>query len=559
MRKMRLFIIHTLLIFFVFFLVGCGEETKTFIVSFDTNGGNNIEDVIVESGSKVDAPTSPMKEDFTFAGWFMDEKFETFYSFNNTVTSDIKLYAKWLKKISIYTVNDFHGAIEDRARQIAGFIMGNKDKNFNNTVVVSAGDMLQGTGISNLKYGLDTINIMNIIGFDAMTCGNHEFDWDLNTVLNYFDNNKDNGEADFPLLGCNIIDKRTGTLPVNMKPYTVVERGGLKIAIIGYMGLGLESSIATKMIENYEFVAPVPIISEIAKQLRTEQNVDIIIACGHDASSVTNEGLANLNGDSRIDAIVNGHTHVKSNGTISRLNDDYSVPYVQADDSGEYVGKIELTYDPDLGKVIYGTATNHKINDSSAINQEVDDYVDKLVEETAPIFNREIGTAGKTLNQGTAAEWACSVMVNYVRETYGECDLAFTNIGGMRTQALPIITDEKITVGRIYQLMPFDNAIKLTTLKGSIVRNLITLGGELKYSTNTVTMDGNTIYINGEILKDDELYRVAAVDYVFDKESYPFLKGQDIISTGKLIRDVMIEAIELSTSKDEKCFLEGDK
>lgn len=554
MRKIRLFFINSILLFMLVCLISCGGTSKTYTVSFDSDGGSNINNVVVEEGNSVQIPNTPTKNDYSFMGWYMDKELTTLYDFNTKVCNDITLYAKWVRKIVIYTVNDFHGNIENRARQVAGYIMNNKDINFNNTVVISAGDMLQGTGISNLNYGLDVINIMNIIGFDAMTVGNHEFDWSLDTVLNYFDGNEENGEANFPLLGCNVIDKRTNSLPINMKGYNIVERNGLKIGIIGYIGLGLESSIATKMVEDYEFVSPVPIIRNLSEKLRTEENVDIVIACGHDASDQTNSEIANLSNNSRVDAIINGHTHVKSNGTIMRSGDDYAVPYVQADDSGEYVGKIELTFDPKLNKVVDGKATNTKITDKSAINPEVDAYVDKLVEETAPIFNRVIGISGKDLNQGSAAEWTCNVMVEYVKKEYGSCDIAFTNIGGMRMQALPINVNEEITVGRIYQLMPFDNTVKVVTLRGKVIRNLITLGGELKYSTQNITLEGNTIYINGVLLDDEATYRVAAVDYVFDKDTYPFLKGSDIISTGKLIRDVMIEAIEESTSKNEKCF-----
>lgn len=554
MKKNYLAFLSLMIVCLLFLLVGCNKEKTTYTISFETDGGTIINSISLEEGSSMPTPATPLKEDYTFMGWYMDENLTTPVDFNKKVDSNITLYAKWVKKITIFTVNDFHGAIETRARQVAGYIMSNKDNNFNNTVVLSAGDMLQGSGISNLNYGVDVINIMNIIGFDAMTVGNHEFDWELSTVLNYFDGNTDNGEANFPLLGCNVIDKRTNALPVNMQSHTVFERAGLKIAVIGYIGLGLEDSIATNMVANYEFVSPVPIISELSYQLRTEEDVDIVIACGHDASSVTNEGIANLSGDYRVDAIVNGHTHARANGSIQRQNDDYSVPYVQADDSGEYVGKIELTFDPLLNKVTYGKASNQKINDSSKINEEVDAYVDDLIERTAPIFNRVIGVAGRTLNQGTAADWACNMMLEYAVNTYGECDVAFTNIGGLRNSALPINLDEEVTVGRIFELMPFDNTVKMVSIKGNVVRNLITMGGELAYSDSSVTTEGNNIYINGVLLDNEKMYRLAVIDYIFDKDTYPFLKGENIISTGKLLRDIMIEAIEASTENDEKCF-----
>ena len=86
------------------------------------------------------------------------------------------------------------------------------------TLVISAGDMFQGSGLSNYRYGLDMVNIMNMIGFNAMSVGNHEFDWGLSTVLNYNDGDLENGEANFPFLGCNILYKETD-LQISYEPY----------------------------------------------------------------------------------------------------------------------------------------------------------------------------------------------------------------------------------------------------------------------------------------------------------------------------------------------------
>ena len=93
-----------------------------------------------------------------------------------------------------------------------------------------------------------------------MTIGNHEFDWGLDTILDYRDSDQTNGEANFPFLGCNIIQKDTDSLPKNVNPYTIINQDGLKIGVIGYIGLGLESDIATQMVENYEFIEPVECI-----------------------------------------------------------------------------------------------------------------------------------------------------------------------------------------------------------------------------------------------------------------------------------------------------------
>lgn len=73
------------------------ENTKVFTVSFNTNGGSSIDAVKVESGKTVAKPTSPIKNGYTFTGWYTDSKLTKTYDFTSLVTADITLYAKWEK------------------------------------------------------------------------------------------------------------------------------------------------------------------------------------------------------------------------------------------------------------------------------------------------------------------------------------------------------------------------------------------------------------------------------------------------------------------------------
>jgi len=462
------------------------------------------------------------------------------------------------KHITILTVNDFHGAITDKASKLGNVIINEKEKNADEVVVLSAGDMFQGSAISNYNRGKDMVDIMNMIGFDAMTVGNHEFDWELSTILNYFDKDSSNGEANFPLLGCNVVDKTTNEIPTNMESYKIIEKNGLKIAVIGYIGYGLEDSIATKMVENYEFLEPTPLIKELSTKLRKEELVDIVIASGHDASSDTNKKIASLSGDARIDAIVNGHTHVKTQGYIERDADGVSVPYVQAGSSGEAVGKIELNYDTSAQKIESSKASHLLITNVTKENASISAKVDEITEKTSAVFEEVIGTAGRSLTKYEGTSWVCNAILKYCLDNYESCDIAFTNVGGVRDAAFPIKKDEAITVNRLYQLMPFDNTIKMVTLKGSVIKALINNPGELYYSSLSVKKNGNNIYINGNLLDEESDYRVACVDYIFDKPTYPFLKGNNIFNSGILLRDLLIDNIKNCTQNGKSCFMEGE-
>ena len=245
-----------------------------------------------------------------------------------------------LNFLDIYYMNDFHGAILEDDPNMGLSKIGNYIKHYtdtypNNSIVLAGGDMLQGSALSNYYQGLSTIDLMDEIGFDAFTLGNHEFDWGLDVVTQYFDEDETNGEADFPLLGANVFLKGTTTIPDYIDPYTIIEKGDIKIGVIGTMGYGLEYSIAQSKIDAYEFAYPVPIIEEYAIHLRTVEECDIVLWVGHDGGSINDELIA-LSGDASLDALFNAHTH------NDYADDSERIPQLQSGSTGEYVGHIRL-------------------------------------------------------------------------------------------------------------------------------------------------------------------------------------------------------------------------
>lgn len=446
-------------------------------------------------------------------------------------------------KLLIYAINDFHGAIEEEngkygAARISGYIKSQiKENSDAATLVISSGDMFQGAAISNHTRGEIVVDIMNEIGYDAMTIGNHEFDWGLETVLKYQDNDLANGEANFPFLGCNIIDKETSSIPEYVDPYKIVEEKGLKIGIIGYIGFGLEDSIATPMIEDYYFSNPVIEISNYAKELRTKQGCDVVIVSGHDGDTLTNKQISKLTGDSRVDAILNGHTHGAYSETYKR-EDGVIIPCIQSGTAGENVGVVTLDINKDNKCVTSGSCFNMQMGARVAKDDVVKKMVDDIIEETSPVFKRVLCEAGAEINQIKGAKWAANSLSMKV-----ECEVAFINSGGIRNSAFPISYGEKIDVSKVFEIMPFDNTIKTTYLKGNYIKSLILTSGII-YSNNITVDSLSGFYINGELIDDNKLYKVAAVDYIFDQSSYPFENGENSYATGILFRDILIQSLE---------------
>ncbi len=111
--------------------------------------------------------------------------------------------------LDIFTLHDFNGAMIENenhpgAANVADFILTEKTKNLQGTVILAAGNMFLGSAESNLSHGKPVVDIMNAIGFDAMCFGEHEFDLSLSVLQ------ARQAQAKFPFLSSNIMNLRTG-------------------------------------------------------------------------------------------------------------------------------------------------------------------------------------------------------------------------------------------------------------------------------------------------------------------------------------------------------------
>lgn len=451
----------------------------------------------------------------------------------------VNLQDKKTIDFTFFSLNDFHGSvISDNGGMsvIGNYIITEKNKFPEQTVILSTGDMFQGSAISNMTQGGVVVETMNAIGFDAMAIGNHEFDWGIDIIRNY--NNKTSEvKSNFPIICCNIFEKATNK-PVDWcEPYTIIEKAGIKIGIIGAIGSELESSIATSMVAPYEFKDAIPYVKEYTKKLRTELNCELVVLAIHDNTTYMNQVFADLTGDYQIDAVFNGHTHSTYAGETMG-SDGTVMPYIQSGSYGSAIGKIVISYNKETKKIEECSSENITVSKKiSSNNPELDKIISKHNENIAHISEEVIGVAGIRIDQGTAARWA----VNVIRD-YSGCQIGFINNGGIRNGAFPIDKDENVTVGRMWEIMPFDNFVKTCTMTTAQVISAY-YSNDVLHSDNVEVINGK-LYFDGKECSDTDKFTVAAVDYIFDKENFPFLKAENQATTGELFRDYLIQAVK---------------
>lgn len=437
---------------------------------------------------------------------------------------------------TIYALNDFHGMLSESGSypgisKIGEYLIGNYEQSEDTTLILSAGDMFQGTAVSSLTKGRAVVDAMNAIGFDAMTIGNHEFDWGIEEVLKYQDGSLENGEAEFPFLAANIHNKKTGKLASWAKPYEVIEKAGFKIGVIGVIGVGQESDIFVNYVKDYEFTDEMTAISKYAEILRKDEKCDIVIVSAHNDTEHYNYRLAKLSGDCRVDAILNGHTHQYYQGYETKYRNGYAaVPYVQSGCYGGYIGKITITID---NKTKVTTASTAEVIDARVRCNTESTKIDEVLERYSDYINIEkeiLGVSGTTIFKDAGGVWACNVL----RDATGS-DLGVANTGGIRSNGFPIYQNNHITYGDIFEIMPFENKICTTYLYGSDIINLINKG---VYVSDNVDIGNEKI--NGEFIEYSKKYKVATIDFLFMKSNYPFLNGTDSEFTDILFREALV-------------------
>ena len=251
-------------------------------------------------------------------------------------------------QLKVLSLNDLHGAITESDDNygmagISWYVNQQREVEGQAVLVLAAGDMFQGSAISNYSYGQTVVELMNDVKFDAMTIGNHEFDWGLDEVLKYVDGDQSNYEANFPFLACNLLEKATNERPDNVDAYTVVDFEQFQVGIIGYIGMGIESDISASKVADYYFDNPIKYIEELSKELRNDLGCELVIVMGHDDNSSIQGLIAGLSGDSAVDMIVNGHSHSTYTRYITNGN-GVKIPVTQAGTAADAITDTLFLY-----------------------------------------------------------------------------------------------------------------------------------------------------------------------------------------------------------------------
>jgi len=363
--------------------------------------------------------------------------------------------------LKILYVNDFHSFAEpykDSANETPlggiAYLAGAVDRARGKTpsLLLSAGDMIQGYSWTNLFRGKFAIEVMNAMKFDAMVVGNHEFDFGPKVLKERI------AQARFPVLGANV----SGF--AGLKPYIIKNLQGVRVGIIGVVTP--ETSVTThpRNVAGMTFSTPESAVKKYLAKLKGR--ADIIIVLSHCGFQADRELAAKVPG---IDVIVGGHSHSK----ILQPEVVGQTIIVQAWEHAKALGVLNLRIKD--GKVAGFDGALQEISPATGTaNGQVQEIVTRYQRRAGTLLQRVIGETEVDLD-GKNVRTGETNLGNYVtdvmRQTAG-AEAALINGGTIRTS----IPQGKITVQDIYAVLPFDNYLVAISLTGAQLKQALEHG-----------------------------------------------------------------------------------
>lgn len=376
--------------------------------------------------------------------------------------------------VDFYVLNDLHGKFCDTDSQIgvdemATYLRQAKNSD-DNVILLSTGDMWQGSGESNLTNGAILVEWMNQLGFVGMTLGNHEFDWGEEAIL------KNAQLAEFPFLAINIYDVDTGKLAEYCTPSVMVDCGDIQVGIIGAIG-DCHSSISGDNNKGFTFKVGTELtnlVKEESIRLKNE-GADLIAYALHDGHSRGNDNTQTIGSgaiksyydtalsDGYVDLVFEGHSHQKY-----VLIDEKGVYHIQGGGENYGVSHVEIKVNTINGQ--------NKVTDASVIHsskyKDLED--DAATEELEKKYAQSIsyaydvlGRADQTVSGDQLGDLMAQYYLDVALERWGDKYDIVLGGGYIKTRSPYDMDSGEKTYADILTLFPFDNRLVLCSVKGS--------------------------------------------------------------------------------------------
>ena len=464
-----------------------------------------------------------------------------------------KVYDGTIQQLILLHTNDHHGVVlpnngQGGLAERSAYIKGIRALG-ENVLLVDAGDVNTGTALSNMFNAAPDFSAYNIMEYDAMTFGNHEFDGTHAKLLEQI------AEADFPFVSSNIRTSNGQYLGGNQ--YIVKKYNGFTVGIFGITTL--RTQVIASPDGSLAFINEIDAAKQVVDILRNKEGVDIVIGLTHiglveeTPEHITSQKLAAA--VEGIDIIVDGHSHTFMKEPLKAG----STWIVSANEWGKYVGQgkliiqngkiidfiwapVQISPDPEVTTMLAPYIAQANASLKEVIGQATDKFV--FGNRLTRYQETELGNA------------ICDANVWYFSAVYNQqIDFAFHNGGNIRTElpAGPVTREQVLTI------LPFENYLYIVSLKGSEILELFNFiatvpqgaggfpqfSGDVRYTIDIPNKKISDLTIGGAPVDPDKTYRFCTNDYLLGGgDGYEVLKkAQNPFNTSLLLSFVVMEAL----------------
>ena len=435
---------------------------------------------------------------------------------------------KNLKKLTILHSNDMHGdflaeQIDERLVGGVSLLSGYVNKvrrEEKNVIYAVAGDMFRGSVIDSEYKGTSTIGIMNLVGPDVATIGNHEIDYGLAHLL-FLEKC-----ADFPIINANLHIKSNGRRM--FQPFWIAHIDGMKILFIGI--ITEEVLAATK---SDELIGSFVDIGEAAREVGNICNaynaidIDFTVLLTHIGFEEDKKLAAMLDPAWGVDLIIGGHSHTRLEEPF-KVNDIY---IVQAGTGTDEIGRFDIMVDTDLNAIDTFTWQMIPIDDAHCPrDEEVESFIQRYNSATSQKYDRIITRFACELghpkrNQETPLG---NLIADILRDSFG-IDLMLMGSGAIRSYSLGPV----VHYADLVECLPYDDAVYMLKVTGAQLERMLrhvlrdeafqgehtefyqfSHGMHIVWSRSAQTF--RTLTLDGEALYADRLYTVAMQKYHYN-------------------------------------------
>ncbi|WP_005038296.1 bifunctional metallophosphatase/5'-nucleotidase [Holophaga foetida] len=408
------------------------------------------------------------------------------------------------------------------------------------TVLLMAGDVLQGTPMSTVFQGRPDIEVFNALGVDAMTVGNHEFDFGLDNFLRL------KKMARFPIISSNVVWKRGRSL-MNRPSATFPLGQGINLTVIGAT---TQELLVTTAPGNVEKVDVLDSVQTVSKGYRKARRHGPVLLLSHSKFQTDSE-IAKANPG--LTAIIGGHDQI----LFDPAKYAAGVPVFQAFEKGRFLGRLDIVVNPRTGRAAIEKWAYIPITAEIRQDPEIARLLEAYNAQLSATFKEVVGESLVFLDGERGRiryeETNLGNFVSDIMRQHTGSDLALLNAGSLRAS----LDKGPVTIEDIFKVMPYPNEILVARLTGAelleaLVRSVRGSrededGGFLHVSGITMRIRGHSVTevkVGGNPIDPARTYTVTLTDFMHaGGDGYKVFTGKPATNTRLPLRELLVDTI----------------